>query len=217
MSCWSRLFNITFLSVAMAYSTCAFALPNVMVKALFTGAVLLDIDGRQHFLKAGVTTEDGVTLVTADSKKATLLIDGKRYELGLNRRVSSHYQKPLSRIVRLSQSHGGHYFSSAYINGKRVQAVVDTGATAVAMNMLTAKRLGLDLNKAHSGQVNTANGVAEAYHLNLASVTVGEITLNNIQGTVVVGDSPTVVLLGNSFLSHTAMKNEKGILLLEHR
>ncbi len=217
MSCWNRLSFITLVFSLVSYSAGSFALPNVMVKALFSGAVLLDVDGRQHFLKAGVTTENGITLVTADSKKATLLIEGKRYELGLNRRVSSNYQKPINRIVRLSQSRGGHYFSSAYINGKRVQAVVDTGATSVAMNMLTAKRLGLNLAKAEKGGVTTASGEAEAYHLNLASVTVGEITLNNIEGTVVVGDYPTVVLLGNSFLTHTSMTNEKGILVLEHQ
>ena len=47
----------------------------------------------------------------------------------------------------------GHYWAEADVDGKRVRFLVDTGATAVALTLNDARRLGLDLDHLDFSQV----------------------------------------------------------------
>ncbi len=189
---------------------------NVEVKGLFSGSALIIVDGEQKLLKRGKSF-NGVTLVTADSEKAVLEVDGERHTLGLSKRISSSYQKAEVAEVRLQQSHGGHYVTPARINNRPVSVMVDTGATTVAMSLPQAKALGIDYRNGALTPISTANGYTEGYLVNLRSVTVGTVTVNNVDALVSVGDFPKTILLGNSYLSKVKMFRENGVLVLQNQ
>jgi len=110
------------------------------------------------------------------------------------------------------------YSSKGYINGQAVDFLVDTGATWVVMNMFRAKSLGLDYRRyGIQSQVSTANGVVPVYLITLDKVRVGEIELKNIQAGVLESASPTMILLGNSFLNKLEMKREGQLMLLKQK
>lgn len=116
--------------------------------------------------------------------------------------------------ARLVRGHNNHYFSTGQINGKAVSFMVDTGAYSVAMGYREADRLGLNWKTGKRITANTASGQAAGYELNLHSVKVGNITLNNVKGTVIVADIDGPILLGMSFMSRVAMREENNQLVL---
>ena len=63
-------------------------------------------------------------------------------------------------------------------------------------------------------RANTANGPVSTYEVTLKRVRIGAIELRDVAGTVVDGDSPTRVLLGNSFLNRLDMSRDGSVLEL---
>jgi len=189
---------------------------TVEVKGLFGGSALLVIDGQQKLLKQGHSYA-GVTLISANSREAVVEFDGGRHHLGVSKRISSRYSKAQKNEVRLAQGHGGHYVTPGRINNRPVTMLVDTGATAVAMSLPQAKALGLDYRNGDKTKVSTANGLANAYRVILPSVTVGTVTVNNVEALVNMSDYPTMILLGNSYLGRVAMSVDQGVLVLQSK
>jgi len=186
----------------------------VEVKGLFGGSALLVINGQQKLLKQGRSYE-GVTLISANSREAVVEFDGARHHLGVSKRISSRYAKAQKSEVRLAQGYGGHYVTPGRINNRPVTMMVDTGATTVAMSLPQAKALGLDYRNGVKTKVSTANGLADAYQVTLSSVTVGTVTVNNVEALVSMSNYPTVILLGNSYLGRVAMSVDQGVLVLQ--
>jgi len=192
---------------------------DIMILGLFKDTVILRIDGVQHKLSKGQTSPEGVTLINADSDKAVLDIAGQRQAFTLG----SHTRNISTRRSAGKQSGGeariwsnrGMYTTVGTINGMPVNFLVDTGATWVAMSAEQARRLGINYRYAgKKGMAGTANGVTETYVVNLKSVRVGDIEVNNIEGAVIEGRGPDTVLLGMSFLSKVKMQHEDRLLLL---
>ena len=124
--------------------TAALADPKVSALALFKGKAVLSIDGTQRVLKQGQSSPEGVTLVNADSNRAVIRIGERELELTLDGKISGVFPvRPAQKIVRLVPGDGGHYFVDGQINGNPVRFLGDTGATSVAMNKHTARRLGI--------------------------------------------------------------------------
>src|SRR5436190_23450719 len=48
-----------------------------------------------------------------------------------------------ARTVTLSRGNGGHFWTEARIDGRRLELVVDTGASAIALRESDAARLGI--------------------------------------------------------------------------
>lgn len=95
----------------------------------------------------------------------------------------------------------GHYRGLFKLNGKPVEGMVDTGASAVAINESTARRLGygaaaLDFRYT----VNTANGRSEAAVVRLKRVEVGSIRIDDVDALVLRDDALSDTLIGMSFL-----------------
>ena len=67
------------------------------------------------------------------------------------------------------------------------------------------------------GMVSTANGTVPVYRVVLDKVRVGEIELKNVAAGVLEGDSPTEVLLGNSFLNRVEMQRQGQVMLLRQK
>ncbi|PYB70233.1 TIGR02281 family clan AA aspartic protease [Rhizobium wuzhouense] len=97
---------------------------------------------------------------------------------------------------------GGHYIGTFKMNGKPVEAMVDTGASTVAINVSTARRLGfspaaLDFRY----EVNTANGSIKAAHVILDRIEIGTIRVRAVDAFVLSDQALSSTLVGMSFLT----------------
>lgn len=209
----SRLLR-ALLAAALMLGSTALSAAEVEVRGLFAGSALLQINGESKMLKQGATWQ-GVTLVSASSKEAVVSIHGKQHRLGMSKRISASFTAAENNEIRLAPGRGGHFVTPARINNQPVTVMVDTGATAVAMNLPQAKALGIDYRNGTPTRVGTANGVVTAYRVMLAEVTVGTVTVKNVEGLVNVGNFPDVILLGNSYLQRVRMFTENGVLVFQ--
>lgn len=190
---------------------------ELQVKMLAQGSALIEINGKPRMLRNGATSPEGVKLISADGKQAVVEFNGERQTLSLNRLISTRFEKAEQTEVRIASGLGGHHLTPGRINGMPVEFMVDTGATSIAMNYLEAQRLGIDYRAGEEIQVGTANGVAKAYRVTLARVSVGAIELTQVQANVSTTTSPTIILLGNSFLSRLNIAVEDGVLVLKEK
>lgn len=187
---------------------------DVTVSALFPGKAMLIVNGgKPRLLSAGQLSTEGVKLISADSRQATVEVDGKRRILALGESISTSFAVSGKPTVRLAASSGGHFITGGSINGAAVQFLVDTGATYVAMGVDEARRIGVAYLNGSRGYSSTANGVVETYRVILDTVKIGEITLNNVEGSVLQASMPGV-LLGMSFLKRLQMTRENDTMVL---
>jgi aspartyl protease family protein len=190
----------------------------VVVEALFTDKAMVTIDGVRRLLKLDKPSPEGVRLISASSKEAVIEVDGERNTYTLGGHISSTFSKPELMTAKVWRNQAGAYTTVGTINGRTVNFMVDTGATAVAMHANQAKRLGIRYKlEGKQIHVNTASGTAAAYDVSLDRVQVGDIILSNVRGFVVDSNGPARVLLGMSFLSQVKMEDQGSVLLLEKR
>ncbi|HTT08938.1 MAG TPA: TIGR02281 family clan AA aspartic protease [Gammaproteobacteria bacterium] len=194
----------------------AAAVDKIDVVGLFKDKAVVEIDGRPQVLKVGETRADGIKLISANSKEAVIEIAGRQttYQVGASTSIAA-MAPPEGTIVQIGPDAQGMYLADGTINGYSVKFLVDTGATTLAMNRETAKRLGIDYRvDGKSGTARTASGIVKAYGVTLKKVTVGDIALNDVQAIVIDGDSPAEPLLGNTFLGRLDIKRSDKILEL---
>ena len=190
---------------------------EVEATMLAQGSAILIIDGSQHMLREGNKSPEGVLLVSADGKQAVIEIEGKRKTISLSRGIVNQFKAANKTEIRIASSQGGHYVTKGLINGNTVDFLVDTGATSIAMNYIEANRLGIDYRAGTPITVNTANGTAAAFLVTLSSVSVGNIVINQVSAAVSTTDSPSIILLGNSYLSKVDFKIDQGVLVLKEK
>ncbi|TCD16089.1 retropepsin-like aspartic protease family protein [Oricola cellulosilytica] len=107
----------------------------------------------------------------------------------------------LSGTERLRADGRGHYIGEFLLNSSRVTGVIDTGATAIALNRSAARRAGVHVtSNDFVYQVNTANGTARAAMAVLDEVRLGSIRVRNVEAMILEDDSLDIVLIGMSFL-----------------
>ena len=190
---------------------------DIRVLGLFENRAMLKIDGKQHLLRIGQASPEGVKLIKSSSKQAVIEHEGKRTTVTLSQHIASSFTATESVEVNLLRGDHGHYFGSGTINGYPVDFMVDTGASSIAMNSQQAKRLGLRLNKKQRGRASTAGGMVNTYNVVFDKVTVGGITHYNIPGAVIEGLYPQTILLGNSFLNKVEMSERNGVMVLKEK
>lgn len=106
------------------------------------------------------------------------------------------------RTVEIKAGVHGHYFASVEVNGRSLDVLVDTGASMVALTHDDARRLGLFPRPSDYGMlVQTANGEARFAPVVLDRVSIGNITVRNVQAAVAEPGKLRKTLLGMSFLS----------------
>jgi len=210
--------NITRVLIALlGLCTPAWAV-DVSVVALFPGKAMLVVDkGKPRTLRAGETYA-GVTLVSSTSEEAIISIDGKQQRLHIGEGIYSalSVQNQRSTVV-LTPDKNGHFVTLGSINGASVRFLVDTGATMISMSVEDARRAGVNYLAGERGYSQTANGVAPVYKVKLAKVTLGDITLQDIDGVVHENSALPVVLLGMSFLGRLEMRRDGDSLTLTRR
>jgi len=213
----SRNTSVVLALCLCAVVTCSQA-TDVRVAGLFSGRAVLLIDGRQHLLKAGETSPEGVKLIAATSEEAVLLIDGQKVTAQLDGRVSALKRSPEISEVQVWRDTSGMYTTVGSINGLPVALLIDTGATAVAMNAGQARRLGIDFRVVgRQSGVTTASGVVKAWAVMLDTVKVGDLELRNVAAVVLEGAHPETALLGMSYLGRLEINNDGRLMTLRKR
>lgn len=187
--------------------------PAVSVEALLPRMAVLLIDGRRHTLRQGEQAA-GVTLLAADAQQATLLIDGREHRLGVSDRVSANFAPPARREVQIARNARMQYLSTASINGRQLEVLVDTGANIVALSAEHAEQLGIDWRAMPTAPVETAGATVLGYLVQLRTVDVGGIRVDNVAATVIEGSLPRIPLLGMSYLQHVQLRERNGVLTL---
>jgi aspartyl protease family protein len=120
------------------------------------------------------------------------------------------------RRVELRADRSGHFFAGAYINGGRIEVMVDTGATIVALSYEDAGRAGIFPRDADfTGRVSTANGVARVAYVTLDAVSIDDITVRGVRAAVAEPGRLNTSLLGMSFLGKLRTEIAGGTLVLE--
>ena len=120
------------------------------------------------------------------------------------------------RKVRLAADERGHFSGDFKINGRKVSAMIDTGATVVAMNLSTARRVGINvLPNDFQHTVKTANGSARAAAVTIKRLQIGRIFVEDVQAVVLDDRALDGTLIGVSFLNRLAKYQvENGALLM---
>jgi aspartyl protease family protein len=215
------LIGFALLAALGALSSTASAAQKLKLFALFQDKAIIKIDGTKRLLAAGETSPEGVKLIATDTHKelAEVEISGQRTTLRLGVISSAGFgQAKASDSITLWADRGGFFFSDGSINGAAVKFLIDTGANTIALNSRTAERIGLDYKRlGRRGLASTAGGMVAIYGLTLDSVSVGGITLYNVDAGVIEGDHPVDVLLGMSFLGRLNMTRDGDKLELTTR
>lgn len=95
----------------------------------------------------------------------------------------------------------GHFSINANINGSLIHTVFDTGASAVVLSDVDARRAGIDTKAlVYNVAVSTANGTGRAAKVVLDKIEVGGIVRRNIQAFVTDKGALETSLLGMTFL-----------------
>lgn len=203
--------------LALAFPVAAAQELEIDVLALFKDAALMSIEGEQILLRAGDRSPHGILLVSATSKGAVIEISGKTLNLSLSTQISAAFKVPESPSVSIMLNSAGQYKTSGSINGRPVTFLVDTGATIVAINSVTAVLLGLHPERGRILRATTASGVVESREVYIETLKVGGITARNVQAAVIQGNYPEEILLGMSFLRNVDINETSGIMKLKAR
>ena len=114
--------------------------------------------------------------------------------------------------IRLEQNRQGHYVVSGAINSQPVVFLIDTGATSVAVPAHLADKL--NLPRGRSGMASTANGRVRITFTEIASLSIGDITLNNVEANINPGMQSDQILLGMSALKQLEFTQRGKTLIL---
>lgn len=114
--------------------------------------------------------------------------------------------------VVLKRGLDGHYRAEALINGEKVDVLIDTGATGVAISQRIANKLKLE--SINAVRTNTANGDSIGYMVRLNEVKVGGVEAHNVAAMIAPGLDGDV-LLGMSFLGRMDVRLYKGEMTIK--
>ena len=197
---------------------------SITAIALFSERAMLSIDGSKPKIVRQGDSHLGVKLISSNTSEAVVEFDDKRKTLTLNGTAvltESFGSAPSSDVVEKSivlyEDRSGFFQTDGYVDGQRTSFLVDTGANIVVFNSVTADRLGIDYAKGQLGSVTTASGRTTMYNLTLDKISIGGITLRNIQTGVIRGGFPEVPLLGMSFLGQLEISKKGNKLTLTQR
>lgn len=112
--------------------------------------------------------------------------------------------------VRLEREGDGHFYADILVRGVSVKAVVDTGASVIALPGDEARRIGFtwsasDVRPVARGASGTVYGVVRRAEV----VTLGSLTARDLE-VMVIPEGLDVTLLGQNFLKQVKKVEMKG-------
>ena len=154
----------------------------------------------------------GLTGVTAaDAAYAASSSGRSPRQRELERRLAS------GRVVELKAGTFGHYRAQAEINGRPVEVLVDSGASLVVLSHDDAERAGLNIRaRDYTQRVSTANGPTRVAPMLLDRVSIGDITVRNVEAAISEPGKLGQSLLGMTFLGRLQRVDMRaGVLILQ--
>ena len=107
-----------------------------------------------------------------------------------------------SRSLTVRADRRGHFQVDARVDGRRMDFLVDTGATVIAIPEREAARLGIHpARREYTIQLRTANGTIHGAPTRLGMVEVGGLTVRDVEAVIMPDGALAQNLLGMSFLS----------------
>lgn len=103
-----------------------------------------------------------------------------------------------TNTVILQRNRYDHYVTKGSINRQSVTFLLDTGASDVVIPEHIAK--GLGLRRGAPQQAYTANGIVTVYQTRLPELTIGSITLRDVEASINPAMKDDDILLGMSAL-----------------
>ncbi|MCG6876024.1 MAG: TIGR02281 family clan AA aspartic protease [Betaproteobacteria bacterium] len=189
---------------------------DVRVVGLFGSKAVVSLDGgAPTTMRIGQRAPNGARLLAIEGESAIFEIDGQRRALRMGQPYVSRSSGG-APSVRLSADANGHYMANGSVNGSAMRFLVDTGATMVALPAVFARQAGIRYSTAPRGTVQTAGGPTTAYKVKLDTVTIGGVTLNNVDA-VVIDRGLNVPLLGMTFLSRMEIQRDGELMVLKKR
>ena len=125
-------------------------------------------------------------------------------------------------VTALRAANDGHFHTVAEVTvggqpGQRVQFMIDTGASDVALTREDAERLGIDVDRLRFDiPYSTANGISFGARVSLDHVRIGEVVVDDVAGSVVSGQLEES-LLGMSFLRRLSGFEFRGTEMVLHQ
>jgi aspartyl protease family protein len=106
------------------------------------------------------------------------------------------------RTLSIPRDGRGHFQTEGRIDGQRINFMIDTGASVIALNETSAARFGLRPSRGdYNAAVSTANGTIRAARTRLAMVELGGLIVRDVEAMVLPDEALSENLLGLSFLS----------------
>jgi aspartyl protease family protein len=119
------------------------------------------------------------------------------------------------RLVALQADNRGHFTTDIQMNGQFLKAMVDTGASVIALSAEDAKRAGLKPTPADfTMPISTANGVVRAAKMRVAEVRLQSLVVRDVETIVMPQGALAHSLLGMSFLKRLASFEMQGKTLV---
>ena len=206
--------------IGLAGAASLAAAQSVTLAGMLGGKALVIVDGSPPKTVGVGETHRGVKLIATQGESATFDIAGKKLSMRVGDSPASVGGTgggvPSGDKIVMTAGSGGHFVTQGLINGRTVQLVVDTGATAVSLGIADAERIGLKYKAGESVRMTTANGTVSGWRIKLDSMRVGEVDVYNVDAVVTPGSMP-FVLLGNSFLTRFQMTRTSDQMVLVKR
>ncbi|MDR0775508.1 MAG: retroviral-like aspartic protease family protein [Azonexus sp.] len=178
-------------------------------------AMLIINGGEPEAVRVGESL-DGVKVVSIQGDQVVVDIGGRKRPLRVGQHAVGAVPAEGSGKIVLTADGQGHFFTTGTINGTSVRFLVDTGASVIALGASDARRLGLDSSRGQRGYAQTANGQVEVRRVKLDTVSIGGVTLHQVDASILPNDHP-VALLGMSFLNRMEMQRDGGTMTLRQR
>jgi len=116
----------------------------------------------------------------------------------------------------IKASPGGVFESTAVINGVAVPAVMDTAATLVSLDSLTARKIGIDYLTGEPVMAAVPGGHVRSWRVRIDSVKVGNSMLRHVPGIVHENQKDGPCLIGVSFLGKFAIDYQDGSMRIRN-
>jgi aspartyl protease family protein len=92
--------------------------------------------------------------------------------------------------------------ATTLVKGKKIEMIVDTGASTVVLRHEDAKRLGINTRSLrYNVPVQTANGPSKAARVELDQIGIGNVGVKRVEALIAKPGTLHQSLLGMSFLS----------------
>jgi len=117
--------------------------------------------------------------------------------------------------VRVRKKDNGHFVVNTLTSQKPISMLVDTGASSVVLSARDARTLGISFESLNYViPVNTAGGRTMAARIILDQITIGPITVRNVEALVAREGNLMESLLGMSFLNRLRSYEVSGDFLI---